>query len=101
MDNIIVQLVTKKVMVENDINFDGKTTRIMSYITLETSDGIIIKDISVRQDIDNKSDIRVVYPFKKVHNSCSPYIEFSSSIVKKETTKMILQKVYQSISSEL
>jgi len=101
MKSITLRLVKSKTTIENDINLGGVTSRVLAYASIETNEGIVIKDISVRQDVQNPTNIKVVYPFKKLYTDVQPYIEFNSLIVKKETDKMILTKLKDAISKEI
>lgn len=101
MKNIIIQLVNRKILVEADQNFEGNSTRVLAYATIETDEGFKLKDISIRQDVNNPSDIRVVFPFRKVHDEIIPYIEFMNPVVKKELTLKILGSLKDSMSGYL
>lgn len=101
MQNVIVQQVKRKVVIENDIHFDSKNTRIIAYVTIETKDGLVISDISVRQDIDNHSDIRIIFPFKRLHNEYVSYVSFVSDIVRKQIEIMIFNALISGIQATL
>lgn len=101
MKNITVQLVKRKICIESDPNFKGASTRVLAYVSLELEEGFIIDEISVRQDIDNRSDIRVIFPFRKVHEDIIPYVSFSSEEKKKELIKIILEKVSKAVENDL
>lgn len=88
-------------MIEADQNFEGNSTRVIAYATIETEEGFKIKDISIRQDINNPTDIRVVFPFRKVHEELIPYIEFINAEAKKELTTKILESLKDSMSGYL
>ena len=94
----MVQLVKRKIWIEADPNFNGSSTRVLAYATVETDDGFVISDISIRQDIDNPTDIRVVFPFRKLHEETVPYIKFTSDEHKKKVTLDILNTVKSSIN---
>lgn len=101
MKNITIQLVKRKICIEADPNFNGASTRVLAYASLELDEGFIIDEISVRQDIDNRSDIRVIFPFRKVHDEVIPYITFSSEKAKKEIIKSIVEKVSKAVENDL
>lgn len=98
MKNIIVQLVNRKILIEADQNFEGNSTRVLAYASIETEEGFMLKDISVRQDVNNPTDIRVVFPFRKVHDEIVPYIEFVNAKCKKEITLKILESLKDSMN---
>jgi len=101
MKSITLRLVKSKTTIENDINLGGAASRILAYAYIETDEGIIIKDISVRQDIQNPVNIKVVYPFKKLYMDIQPYVDFSSSLTRKEIDGMILTKLKEAVTKEL
>ncbi len=101
MRNVIVQLLRKKTLIENDSHFDGRPTRILAYASIETHEGIIISDISIHQDIEDKDDIRVIYPFRKIHTDISSYITFNSKTVKKEFDILLLKQLKASVEKEV
>ena len=101
MKNITIQLVKRKICIEADPNFEGASSRVVAYVSLELDDGFIIDEISVRQDIDNRSDFRVVFPFRKVHDEVIPYISFTSEEKKKEIIRLILMKLSKSMENTL
>lgn len=101
MRNITIQLIKRKICIEADPNFNGASTRILAYASLELDEGLVIDEISIRQDIDNRSDIRVIFPFRKVHDEIIPYISFTSEEAKKEIIKNILTKVSKSVENDL
>lgn len=101
MRNITIQLIKRKICIEADPNFKGASTRILAYASLELDEGLVIDEISIRQDIDNRSDIRVIFPFRKVHDEIIPYISFTSEEAKKEIIKDILTKVSKAVENDL
>lgn len=101
MQNIIVQLVKRKIWIESDPNFKGASARVIAYATVEFDEGLIVTDISIRQDIDNPSDIRVIFPFRKVHDETVPYIKFKNPEIEKEAKLNILSMVESTIINDL
>lgn len=101
MKNITIQLIKGKICIESDPNFKGASTRILAFASLELDEGITIDEISIRQDIDNQSDIRVIFPFRKVHDEIIPHISFTSEESRKKLVKEILTKVSKAIENDL
>ena len=101
MNNVTVQLVKQKICIESDATFNGASTRTIAYATVELNEGFIIDEISIRQCLDNKADIRVIFPFKKVHDKVIYYVKFPSEQVKKEVTLEILNRVRQAMDRSL
>lgn len=100
MKSITIQLVRLKSLIENDINMEGATSKIIAYASVEIAQGIFINGISIRQDIQNKN-IKVVFPCRKIHNETQPFISFSSKKIEKEILVEILSKLKEAMSKEL
>lgn len=101
MRNITISLVRLKSLIENDVNMDGATSRIIAYASIETDEGIVINGISVRQDTQNKEIMKVVFPGKKVHNEIQSFVSFNSKLVEKEMSMSILIHVRNAIEKEI
>ena len=101
MKSITIQLVKLKSLIENDASMGGATSKILAYASIEIIDGVFINGISIRQDVQNKSIIKVIFPCKKVHNETQSFITFSSKKLEKEICLEILSYLRNSIAKEL
>lgn len=101
MKNITIQLVRLKSLIENDITMNGATSRVIAYASIETDEGISINGISIRQDTQDKSNIKVVFPGKKIHNEVQAFVSFNSKLTEKEITVSILSHLRASMDKEL
>lgn len=80
---------------------NGATSKIIAYASIETNEGISINGISIRQDIQNKSIIKVIFPCKKLHNETQPFISFSSKLIEKEIVMSIMLHLREAMSKEI
>lgn len=101
MKNILIQLVNRKILIEADQNFEGNSARVLAYATIETEEGLTIKDISIRQNIDNPTDIRIIFPFRKLHDELVPYITFTDKEAKKKINLEIMDALKASMEGYL
>lgn len=101
MKNILIQLVNRMTLIEADKNFECNSARVLAYATIETDDGFLIKNISIRQDVANPTDIRVIFPFRKLNDELVPYITFNSPEIKKKVELAILESLEKSVSGYL
>lgn len=101
MRNVTIALVKAKSLIEKDVNFSGATSRLLAYVSLETSDGIVVSGISVRQNVQNRGDIKVCYPGRSMYTETKPYVSFTSAMVEKETAVMILTRVREAMQNEI
>ena len=100
MKSITVQLVKLKSLIENDSCMNGAKSKILAYVSIEIVEGVYIHGISVRQDVQNKSIIKVIFPCKKLHNEMQPFITFSKNI-EKDINIEILTYVRNAMAKEL
>lgn len=100
MKSITIQLVRLKSLIENDVNMNGATSKIIAYASVEIAQGVFINGISIRQDVQNKN-VKVIFPCRKIHNETQPFISFSSKQIEKEVNIEILNKVKDAMSKEL